>query len=466
MRNTNRSSSTLWRRAFLSTGGWIIVAIAVVSSAVILIRPSVKSDGLQLWTSAREHFLMYQAPTQRWNLTAARPVNLYLFSDTALGYRMMSGFLSGVPVADLIEVERRLIGPVFAGPLEDVGFVDLTDRLKSEGLLDQINRPSFSPWTSRGHIFGLPHDVHPVMLGYRADLVEAAGIDVSKIETWDDFAQVMRPLLSHLGPDGQPDHYPLNIWYTSLDQIETLILQAGGGYFDEQERPIIDSAVNAHVIATIVSWTLGPARIAADAPEFTASGNELRLSGFVVCSIMPDWLGGIWKSDIPGLSGKLKLMPLPAWTRGGRRTSVWGGTMLGICKGTHDFESAWAFAKHLYLSEELAHTLYQTNDIISPIKRFWNSPMYDAPDPFFSGQAPGRLYIAQAPNVPLRNGSPFNSLARLRVEDAVVDLRRYAEAHDIDDETQLEPQARLLLKQAESTVRGQMEKDVFLSEAP
>jgi len=416
--------------------------------------------------------VMYQPLADEWDKTHTPTVHPYLLSNDALTHRMMSGFLSRVPVADLIEVERSLIGPVFAGPIEDVGFLDLTPRLKTETLngvplIDAINRPSFSPWTSRGHIYGLPHDVHPCVLAYRADLVEAAGIDMSKIETWDDYARLMRPLLDHRGPDGQPDHYPMNIWYTSVDQIETLILQAGGGFFDSRGNLEIDSAVNAHVIATVISWTLGPNRISADAPEFTASGNALRLDGYVACAIMPDWLAGVYKIDIPGLAGKMKLMPLPAWTPGGRRTSVWGGTMLGIPKSGHNIEAAWAFAKHLYLSHDLARTLFETNCIISPVKAFWapeTSPFYYKPDPFFRGQVIGQLFISQAPNVPVRSSSPFNTIAKLRVNDAVVALRQYAESTQTYTAAGLEGQARVLLRRAEKSVRQQMEKSVFLAD--
>ena len=77
------------------------------------------------------------------------------------------------------------------------------------------------------------------------------------------------------------------------------------------------------------------------------------------------------------MEGKIKLMPLPAWKPNGRRTSVWGGTMLGIAKSTSDFEAAWQFAKHLYFSEELAESVYKTIGIISPVKETWNKPFYD-----------------------------------------------------------------------------------------
>jgi len=445
----------------LSAGAWIIVLIAVVSTCAVAIWPIPKRSGLDMWTSARAHVPMYEPVIARWNEDHSPPVNLFLLSSDVLGRRMMSGFLSQTPLADIIEIERSQVGRAFAGPLEDVGFVDLTERIHREGLYEQMNEPSFSPWSSRGHIFGLPHDVHPMMLVYRADIVEAAGIDVSKIQTWDDFARLMRPLMNDLDREGQPKRYPLSLWYTSPDQVEALVLQAGGGYFDDQGHPVIDSDSNARVISTIVSWTAGPTRIAADAPEFTGSGNELRIQGFVVCSLMPDWLGGVWKLDLPQLRGKLKLMPLPAWTRGGRRTSVWGGTMLGIPK-TPDLEKVWPFARQLYFNESVARKLYETNDIISPVKSMWKSEFYGLPDPYFSGQSPGSMYIALAPMVPRRTSSPYNMMAKERVQDALIFLREYAIAHNQYDPYQLIPEAKRQLREAQESVARQLSHNVFL----
>ena len=68
----------------------------------------------------------------------------------------------------------------------------------------------------------------------------------------------------------------------------------------------------------------GPDRITIDAPAFTASGNFLRLEGRVVCELMADWMAGAWKKDLQPLSGKLKLMPLPAWLH------AWNGFFNGI----------------------------------------------------------------------------------------------------------------------------------------
>ncbi len=137
--------------------------------------------------------------------------------------------------------------------------------------------------------------------------------------------------------------------------------------------------------------------------------------------------------------------------------------MFGITKASKQFEDAWTYAKHLYLDPELARKLYETNNIISPVKKMWSLPFYSKPDPFFSGQQIGQLYIAQAPNVPIRTSSPYYLLAKQRLQDVGVGLRHYAEANDAFDAEKLMPESRRLVRQANETIRRQIEKNVFLA---
>lgn len=447
-----------------SVGVWVVVLLALASTAWILTHPHAPPAGVQMWTYARTHTLNYGPILADWNTRQADParrIELSLIGPGPLRHRLMSGFMSGTPVADLIEIERSMAGQFFAGPVDAVGFLDLTDRLAAGGIDTAINPPSFSPWTSRGRVFGLPHDVHPVLLGYRADLVEAAGIDVSTIATWDDFARVLAPLIRDLDGDGRPDRYLLNYWHTNKDTTEVLLLQAGGGYFDESGRVIVDCPTNAAVLARLVTWVCGPQRIALDAPEFTASGNQLRLQGNVVCSLMPDWLCGVWRNDLPGLAGKIKIMPLPAWEPGGRRASVWGGTMLGIARDSANVETAWEFAQELYLSPAMAESLYRMAGIVSPVRRLWTLPCYDEPLPFFCDEAPGRTYLTYAPQVPRRTSSPFNEMAKDHLQEALIELRRFALDHPGFTEADLLPEARRLLARAATNVRRTVERNVF-----
>jgi arabinosaccharide transport system substrate-binding protein len=256
----------------------------------------------------------------------------------------------------------------------------------------------------------------------------------------------------------------LNIWETNPELIESLMLQAGGALFDAQERLVMHSESNARVLATVVSWTTGPNRIAVNAPEFDAAGNKMRLDGTVLFSFMPDWLTSAWQQDLPQLTGKVKLMPLPAWERGGRRTTVLGGTMLGIPKRTKDLDSAWRYAKHLYLSPDLARALFRTTGIISPVKRHWTDPVYDEPSTYFSGQRRGRLYIAAAPDVPPRTSSSYNSLAQNKMAESAMALKAYATQYGRYTVADLVPEARRLLAQAEAQVRELIQRNVFLAQ--
>ncbi len=436
-------------------GAWVVVVLALASSVAVLALPARPPAGVQ----------MYDPIVATW--PAEQRPEILLMSFPALERRMLQGFLAQTPTAELIEAERRVAARAFVGPLESVGFLDLTERLRADGLLEQINEPSFAPWSSRGRIFGLPHDVHPVMLGYRADIVEAAGIDVGRIQTWDDFARLLGPLMVDRDGDGKPDRYLLNLWEDKDDLIDLLLLQAGGGFFDEHERPRIATPVNARVIATMVSWCRGPGRIAADAPDFTASGNRLKAEGYVLAMFMPDWMCNIYKNEIPQLGGKLKLMPLPAWEPGGCRTSVWGGTMLGISKtaATDRHDELWAIGKRLYLSPELARTLYREGDIITPVRKLWSDPVFDEPDAYFSNQRKGRDYIGLAGAIPRRTGSPYNTLAKLRVQTAAISLGAYASRTGRYRVEELQEQAMVLLREAEDQVRKVLDRNVFLAAA-
>jgi arabinosaccharide transport system substrate-binding protein len=450
----------------LSPGGWVICGLAMLSAIVLVLRPIPQKEGLVFWIFAKSHQRLYGPMTAAWN-AAQQPadrVHILLLSGNALQRRLLSGFLSGTPLPDLVEAYAQIVAQAFKGPLEDLGFVDLTDIVRAEGIDEQINAPSFAPWMSRGRIFGLPHDVHPVLLAYRADLVEAAGVDVAAIKTWGDFVRLLRPLVRDVDSDGYPDRYLLNIWETNPELIESLMLQAGGSFFDAQERLVMHSEINARVLATVVSWTTGPNRIAVNAPEFDAAGNKMRLDGTVLFSLMPDWLTSAWRQDLPQLAGKVKLMPLPAWEEGGRRTTVMGGTMLGIPKHVQDFDSAWRYAKDLYLSPDLARGLFRTTGIISPVKRHWADPVYDEPSAYFGGQRYGRLYIAAAPDVPPRTSSPYNALAQIKMADCALALKAYATQSGQYSVAALLPEARRLLAQAEAQVRAQMQRNVFLAQ--
>jgi arabinosaccharide transport system substrate-binding protein len=460
-----RISNTILALRGLSSGVWVIASLFVISAAYILFfRAETELGDMQFWVFSPEHAEMYEPLIEQSNQGTEIQLDMTVMSIAAIQSRMMSGFFGGLPTADLIEVERAVAPQAFMGPVDAIGFADLTDLLEQEGLLDQINKPSLAPWSVDGRVFGLPHDVHPVMLAYRADITEAAGIDLTQVETWDDYFEALRPLMVDKDGDKIIDHTPLSFWYTNQDLIETLMLQGDGQLFTTMGEPVIDTERNAYLIAELTSWCFGENPVAVDINEWSAAGHQAKVDGIAIGYIAPDWMCSIWKMHVPGLEGKLKLIPLPAFERGGRRTSVRGGTMLGIPRTTENFDLAWDYAKLLYTSPEVARQLYREVDIISPVRALWDDPVYDEPDPFFMDQRKGRMYIELAPNIPLRPSSPYNKQAAIDVKDAMFNLAKVAAGMDNPTAEDLLPQARELLASVQKQVELRMERNAFAAD--
>jgi len=446
----------------LLNGRIVILLIAILTTVLVLLSPEEEREGLPFWTTRTQHYDSFAPNLAKWN--AAHPtkrVDMQMIHEPAFERRMLSGFLTGTPVADLLEASSTISPKAFLGPLDQIGFLDLTDRLHAEGVYEQFNEASFAPYTSRGRIFGLPHDVHPVLLAYRADLVEAAGIDVSQIETWEDYFRILRPLMADHDGNGRPDRYLLEFSEIRSIEIVMLMLQNGGAIFDEHDEPDFASERNAHVLAHLITWVAGPDRSSIEIP-WTASGHRQRLDGMAIGTIAPDWLLGQWKLENPGLSGKVKVMPLPAWERGERRVSGARGCMMGISKTSEHIDLAWEVALYLYTSAEIARSLFNEVCIISPVKALWKESFYHEPDPFFAGQAIGSLYIDYAPQVPSYPSSAYTTNAEQAIGTAAMALHAYAERNGIYDAKALKPEALRLLQEKQDALNRLISRNVFL----
>lgn len=452
-------------REAIPLGLLVILVLAGVSTAYVLLRPAKDPEGRVLWTFVRQRPEVYRELIEGWDLQGADRMRVELVEYSALRRRLQSGFFSGTPLADIVEVERTMASSTWRGPLEAVGFVDLTERLEADGLLERINRPSFSPWTNRGRIFGLPADVHPVLLCYRADVFEAAGIDIDQLDTWDKFFEATAVLARDLDGDGSIDQYPFELQETEGSAVTALMLQAGPGFFDADGQPIIDNPVNVRVLARLAAWASGPRKLTGDIDLYSGAGHRLRADGFVLSWIVPDWRSIQMELYIGALAGKLKLMPLPAWEPGGRRTSCWGGTMLGIPKSAGNFEKNWEFAKRLYDSRELAVRSWNEFGVLTPVKEFWDDPVFDKPNAYYSNQPKGRLFIEQAEHVPVRSSSPYQPIMVREVATALSRLIRHADTVQTDDPDQLMDKAAEFLGIAQANIRLQMDRNVFVTRA-
>ena len=262
-------------------------------------------------------------------------------------------------------MEISKAGSFFRGPLEDVGFIDLTPYLEADNLLERMVPTRFAPYSNRGSIFGLPLDIHPVMLAYRRDILEEEGIDVSQIETWDDFVRIGKQLTV------PGKRFMIMLKEATQGHLEMLLFQRGGGYFNKEGQLIMDNELAVDTLKFYIPLVTGPDRIGTDLGSDSIFTQALE-EGYFLFIITPDWMSYVIQSDVPRVKGKMALMPLPAWEPGGRRTSTLGGTMLAITKHCKDPDLAWELTKHVYLDKDKLAERINRNNIIAPLKEAWD----------------------------------------------------------------------------------------------
>jgi arabinosaccharide transport system substrate-binding protein len=431
----------------------LLLVVSIASGAWIFLHPaSSKHATIRLWTFTVLHADPYKNIMPEIEARfPGKTVDVQLVHVTAVSSRLRAAFWADLDVPDLVEVEISKSGSFFRGPLDDVGFVDLTQRLRETGYLDRIVPTRLAPYTNRGKIFGLPHDIHPVMLAYRRDLMEELGVDVSKLTTWDEFIAIGRKLT-------QPGkRYMIMLSDAGAGHLETILFQRDGGYFDRDGKLIMDNDIAVETMKWYVPLVTGPDRVAMD----LGSGNVLTQSveqGYILFYLSPDWYSKYLERETPRMSGKMALMPLPAVKPGARRTSTMGGTMMAITKKCQNQDMAWSILEKLYLDTEFLAERFRQTNILPAIKDAWKHPAFDEKRPYWSGLPIGRMYADLGNDVPPQFSSPYSDAARAKMGKALTSCVAYYSAHG---DKGFDEFVRRELKSCADQVRVLMGRDAF-----
>ena len=426
---------------FILAGGWL------------LFHPIPHKDStLRYWTFTHISYESNKDAMKNFEvLHPGTTVDLQLVYITAVTSRLRAAFWSDLDVPDMVEVEIGRAGSFFRGPVDDVGFIDLTPFLERDKLFDRMVRSRFTSYTNRGKIFGLPLDIHPVMLAYRRDLLEEAGYSPEDLTTWDDFIRVGKELTI------PGERYMIKLDEGRPGHLEMLMFQRGGGYFDAEGNLIMDNELGIETLEFYVRLIEGPNRIGGDLGSDAILTQAIE-SGYFLFYPCPDWMSYVIQNDTPRVSGKMALMPLPAFEPGGRRTSTLGGTMLGITKKSQNIDLAWELAKHLYIDKDKLANRYRKSNIIPPLKDFWDDPVYSEPREFWSNQPIGKLYADLAEDVPPQYTSPFIELAKNKLEEVLASSAIY---YKNNGEKGFDEYVRKRMKQASEDVRKFMKRSAF-----
>ncbi len=407
-----------------------MMALSLISGVALALRAPRNQADLTAWCFAESHVTSYvgnprfpgEPPARRFTRLTGKTADFLLISGRAEDIRLISMFNNrhggGEKVPDLAEIEISSVGKYFRPPVDEVGFMPLNALLKSSGWYDQVVQARFAPWSKKGVIFGVPHDLHPTTITYRKDLFDEAGVDLASAKTWPDFRDRCIDFRRYWRDHGK-DRLAIGLSSTSADNIVIMLLQRHVNLVDDENRVFIDNPKVAQSVRFYAELVAGPKKIGDDFNPAPGQNYRDMANGEICGMITPDWSAGYMKIYGADLAGKVAMMPLPRFDPDDARTASWGGTMIGIPRRAKNPELSWRLIQALYLDHEAIDYRRKTNAILPPIRKYWSDAIYDRPDPFFSNQQVDRMYIELADELPPRYATPFTTVATGLLSDVL-----------------------------------------------
>ena len=266
----------------------------LVTSLVLLGWSGASAQALELWTFADTHARWFREQAERYKAELNPDFELEVveiaFDDMndRLRISLQSG---GTGAPDLADIEQGAFGSFLRGG-GDPGFVPLNDLLEAGGYNEQLVAARQSLYTYDGTTYGVEHALTPVVLYYRADVWEGAGVDPQGFETWDDFIAGARIVKAQ-----NPDVIPLPV-FSVLPEL--LLRQRGADYFDAEGSVTIDSELSIDTMNWVLS--LMDEGLAAQMPDDDIGGSANWAAfkdGTFVSMVGADWFAGSFKDKRP-----------------------------------------------------------------------------------------------------------------------------------------------------------------------
>ncbi len=252
-----------------------------------------------------------------------------------------------------------------------------------------------------GRIYAIPWDMGPCAVFYKRGVFKRYGIDPASIRTWDDYVKAGQTILQKSG--GRTKMLPLGS-NDMMNMFELLLQQTGGQVFDDQGRIAIGSPQARQALGILKGLRQAGicSDVAAYGQEWMAGFNDESIATYPGAV----WLGGIIKDavgDYPGKKADWGVFRLPAVAPGGLRIANLGGSVLVIPAQCRNKDAAWAFIQYALCTSEGQLAQYQSNHLFPAFLPALQSPVLDEPDPFFGGQAVGRLFATDVTELPHLN---------------------------------------------------------------
>jgi ABC-type glycerol-3-phosphate transport system substrate-binding protein len=191
--------------------------------------PSVEAVKLELWTFVNTHARWFRSMAEDFQANnAGFELNVVELPFNDMHDKLKLALLSaGEGAPDMADVEQGAFGQFLRGKAEP-DFVDLKGYLEAGGHMDKVVASRQALYTYNGKIYGVEHALCPVVMYYRADVFEDAGIDMTQIKLWQDWIEAVKAVSVD------------DVVAIDLPSHDMLLRQNGADYFDADGNVTLD----------------------------------------------------------------------------------------------------------------------------------------------------------------------------------------------------------------------------------
>ena len=311
------------------------------------------------------------------------------------------------------------------------GLTDMTEWVTP--YLDKMNAYKWADAKLDDRYYAMPWDSGPVVLYYRRDVFDAAGLpsdpdSVSEaVATWDDYFNVCQTIMEETGSACFSNNKANN--YGRL--YEMMLWQQGLGYYNAEGQVTVDSPENIATLEMLKKFW--DANLTSDQLEWTdgwyaemAAETDAKP---IATLIEAAWMGAFLKGWIaPGTEGKWGVALMPAMEAGQVRAANDGGSAFVIPEQSENKEAAWALTEFLFGNVDSQVAMFRSSDFFPSLEAAYADPVFSEPDPFFADQPVRPTYVdvvkvvpiayVYGPNYPEMNGFVATAIQKVATGQA------------------------------------------------
>ena len=255
---------------------------------------------------------------------------------------------SGVDIPDLLQMNNNnLFEWVRSGVV-----VDLTDRIEGEGIALMRGAKALVEYSDR--VWAVPTQVKSKAWFYRPDLFAKAGIDVSRIKSFDDFVQagkIMRDSLDDtfiVNMGNNPAHY---WWDMMMLGYEDLQIANEDGTFN-----IVSDKRFAEIFQRVA--TISTSGIALPIDDWASDWQPAIAEGRIASFLTQSWMVEFLRNFAPDQGGLWEIAPWPEFSRIGGQ----GGVCVIPSASKHQ-DAAFTYISSIQLTPEGKIAMWKKNGI-------------------------------------------------------------------------------------------------------